>query len=131
MLSRAHLSELAGTVRACAHWRRAGTSCIQYSRYFYSVVAIRPCGPSVLTLICPYCSTQLADDFECLAPNHLDTLGCENIRCAQRFAYLIRECLKCGEESVFSWKVMPKPPEMSGLSCQHCGADLNEADRET
>ena len=87
--------------------------------------------PTVLTLFCPYCGTQLADDLECLGPGQPDTLGCENPGCGQRFAYLIRECLKCGEESVFSWRVMPKPAEMSGLSCQHCGAVLNEADRET
>jgi hypothetical protein len=103
-----------------------------FSTVVTSMVSLRyDCRTSVLTLICPYCSTQLGDDFECLLPNHVDTLGCENTRCAQRFAYLIRECLKCGDESVFSWKVMPKPSEMSGLSCQHCGAALNEADQET
>ena len=85
----------------------------------------------MLTLLCPYCGTPSADDFECLDTGQPDTLACENLKCGRRFAYLICECVKCGEESVFTWGELPETSEMRRLTCQHCGAHLYEAEAKT
>jgi transcription elongation factor Elf1 len=81
----------------------------------------------VLTLICPFCQHGHTDDLECLDSGRLDTLHCENAQCGKDFKFLIRECLACGEESVFTWTRRPAPEALAGLCCQHCGAQLDEA----
>jgi len=63
----------------------------------------------MLTLRCPFCGHEHADDFECLDSGRADTIRCENPSCNKRFAYLVRECLGCGGESVFTWGEMPTP----------------------
>ena len=85
---------------------------------------------NVLTLCCPHCGHGHADDYECLDVGVPGTLTCENAACRQQFSFLIRECLDCGEESVFTWKTMPAPGTLALLSCNHCGAPFDEAASE-
>jgi len=33
----------------------------------------------------------------------------------------VRECLACGEESVFTWEGMPTAEALAALFCEHCG----------
>lgn len=49
----------------------------------------------MLTLSCPFCQHEHADDFECLDSGRADTIRCENPDCNKRFVYLVRECLAC------------------------------------
>ena len=81
----------------------------------------------VLKLMCPFCRHEHADDFECLDSGHADTIRCANSKCNKHFAFLVRECLACGEESVFTWAGMPAPEALAALFCEHCGVSLNEA----
>jgi hypothetical protein len=85
----------------------------------------------VLKLMCPFCRHEHADDFECLDSGRADTIRCENKDCNKRFVFLVRECLACGEESVFTWGGMPAPEALVALFCEHCGVSLNEASQET
>ena len=75
----------------------------------------------------PFCRHEHTDDFECLDSGRTDTIRCGNRDCNNRFFYLVRECLECGEESVFTWKTMPAPEILALLSCNHCGAPFDEA----
>ena len=84
----------------------------------------------MLTLRCPFCRHEHADEFECLDSGRAETIRCENANCNKRFAFLVRECLACGEESAFTWEGMPTPAVMAALFCEHCGAPLNEAPQE-
>ena len=79
-----------------------------------------------LPLQCPFCEHEHADDYECLESGRPDILRCESVVCRQQFSFLIRECLECGEESVFTWKTMPAPETFALLSCNHCGAPFDE-----
>lgn len=81
---------------------------------------------NVLSLQCPYCGHEHADDYECFDSGKPDALRCEGLSCRQQFSFLIRECLECGEESVFTWKSMPASGTFSLLSCNHCGAPFDE-----
>jgi transcription elongation factor Elf1 len=85
----------------------------------------------VLKLICPLCRHEHADDLECLDSGRADTIRCENPNCDKRFTFLVRECLACGEESVFTWGGMPAPEALAALFCEHCGVTLNEVPQET
>lgn len=85
---------------------------------------------NVLTLKCPFCGHAHADDYECLESGRPDLLRCENRGCREQFAFLIRECLECGEESVFTWKSMPVVETLALLSCNYCGAPFDEAAKE-
>jgi transcription elongation factor Elf1 len=80
----------------------------------------------ILTLQCPYCGHQHSDDYECLESGRPDVLRCESEDCRGQFSFLIRECLECGEESVFIWKSMPAPETLALLSCNQCGAPFDE-----
>lgn len=84
----------------------------------------------MLTLLCPFCRHENADDFEFLDVGNADTIRCENPDCNKRFAYLVRECLACGEESAFTWGGIPAPEALAALLCKHCGAPLDEAPQE-
>jgi hypothetical protein len=92
--------------------------------------AKQPPDLNVLLVLCPFCRQEHADDLECLDSGRLDTLRCQNPRCAKYFSFLIRECLACGEESVFTWTSTPAPTALAGIFCQHCGAPFDAA-RET
>lgn len=80
----------------------------------------------MLTLSCPFCGTKRTDDWECLAPERPDFLRCENQSCLMSFVFLVHECSTCAEESVFTWKEMPKPAALATLVCQHCAEPLYE-----
>lgn len=82
-------------------------------------------------MLCPFCRQEHTDDLECLPSGQIDTVRCQNTRCAKHFSFLIRECLACGEDSVFTWTTMPAATVLAGLSCQHCGALFDETARET
>lgn len=81
----------------------------------------------MLTLICPFCQHGHTDDFECLDSGRLDTLRCENTQCSKDFVFLVRECLACGEESVFTWTRTPTSEALAVMVCQHCGAPFDDA----
>lgn len=81
----------------------------------------------MLTLICPFCQHGHTDDLECLDSGRLDALHCDNPRCSKDFVFLVRECLACGEESVFTWTRAPTPEGLALLNCQHCGALFHDA----
>lgn len=81
----------------------------------------------VLSLQCPFCGHGHADEYECLEGGVPASMECEAAACRQQFSFLIRECLECGEESVFTWKTIPAPETLALLSCNHCGAPLDEA----
>ena len=83
---------------------------------------------NVLALQCPYCGQEHLDEYECLDGGRPDEMRCAG--CAQQFSFLIRECLDCGEESVFTWKSMPAPEALALLSCNQCGAPFDEAASE-
>ena len=85
---------------------------------------------NVLTLVCPFCRREHTDDFECLDDGRADTIRCENPDCNKQFAFLVRECLACGEESAFTWEGMPTPAALAALFCEHCGANPNEPSQE-
>ena len=93
---------------------------------FYTVSELH-----VLTLICPFCQHGHIDDLECLDCGRPDELHCENEQCRKDFAFLVRECFACGEESVFTWTRTPTPETLAMLSCQHCGALFDEAARQS
>ncbi len=84
----------------------------------------------VLSLGCPFCRHEYTDDFECLDDGRADTIRCENSDCKKQFAFLVRECLACGEESVFTWEGMPTAESLAALFCEHCGANPSEASQE-
>ena len=79
---------------------------------------------NVLTLECPHCGHEHTDDYECLGSERAETMKCAG--CRQQFSFLIRECLECGEESVFTWKSMPALATLALLSCNDCGAPFDE-----
>lgn len=81
---------------------------------------------SMLKLMCPFCRHENADDFECLDGGRVDTIRCENPDCGEHFAFLIRECYACSEESVFTWGSTPAPETAAALFCEHCGVGFNE-----
>ena len=81
---------------------------------------------NVLTLQCPYCGHEHSDEYECLESGRPDVLRCESKGCRQQFSFLIRECLECGEESVFTWKSKPASETLALLSCIQCGAPFDE-----
>lgn len=81
---------------------------------------------NVLTVKCPFCGWEHRDHYECLKSGRLDLLRCDSGDCRQQFSFLIRECLECGEETVFTWKSMPAPAIVALLSCNHCGAPFDE-----
>src|SRR4029077_3753525 len=84
----------------------------------------------VLPLVCPFCRNKHTDDFECLDEGRADTIRCENPDCNKEFAFLVCECLACGEESVFTWEGMPTAEALAALFCEHCGASPIEASQE-
>ena len=84
----------------------------------------------MLVLKCPYCGHEHTDDYECLDSGRPDLLRCESGGCREQFSFMIRECLECGEESVFTWKRMPAPELLALLSCNYCGAPFDEAASE-
>jgi transcription elongation factor Elf1 len=86
-------------------------------------------GGDMVTLLCPFCAVGYADDLELLETGMIGSMRCENRVCEREFAYLIAECSACAEESVIVWT---KPPteEPMNLRCSHCGAPLEEPDRE-
>jgi hypothetical protein len=81
----------------------------------------------VLKLICPFCRHEYADEYECLDSGHVDIVRCENTDCKKNFAFLIRECYACSEESVFTWGKAPAPETAAALFCEHCGVGFNDA----
>jgi hypothetical protein len=81
----------------------------------------------MLILSCPFCGSKRSDDWECLAAGHADFLSCDNRACSMSYAYLIQECLVCGNESVFTWKEMPGSTAKTALLCQHCAEPFSEA----
>lgn len=85
---------------------------------------------NVLVLQCPFCGYGHSDEYECLDSGRPDVLRCESAECRQQFSFLVRECLECGEESVFVWKRMPANETLALLSCNRCGAPFDEAARE-
>jgi hypothetical protein len=82
--------------------------------------------PNVLTLRCAHCGHEHADEYECLEGGRPAVLVCESRACRQQFSFLMRECLECGEESIFTWKSMPLPETLALLSCNRCGAPFDE-----
>ena len=85
---------------------------------------------NVLVFQCPFCGHSHSDEYECLESARPDVLRCESEGCRKEFAFLIRECLECGEESVFVWKSMPADETLALLSCNRCGAPFDEAPRQ-
>lgn len=83
-----------------------------------------------MRLDCPFCGHQHGDEYECLEAGRPDSLLCENRTCRQQFSFLIRECLECGEESVFTWKSTPAAEMLALLSCNRCGAPFDDAASE-
>ena len=81
----------------------------------------------VLTLQCPFCGHRHSDEYEVLEGDRPQTLACDAKGCRRQFSFLIRECLECGGESVFTWEVMPAPETLALLSCNHCGAPFDES----
>ena len=85
---------------------------------------------NVLVLQCPFCWHSHSDEYECLKSGQPDLLRCESEGCRKEFAFLIRECQECGEESVCTWKHMPANETLALLSCNRCGAAFDEAPGE-
>lgn len=81
---------------------------------------------NLLILDCPFCGHGHADEYECLEAGRPDALRCQGEGCDQHFSFLIRECLECGEESVFTWKSTPAVETLALLSCNQCGAPFDE-----
>ena len=82
-----------------------------------------------LALQCPYCGQEHTDEYEVLEDGRPDLLGCES--CGKQFSFLIRDCLECGEESIFTWESMPAPETLALLSCNHCGSPFDETASES
>ena len=82
---------------------------------------------NLLIIKCPFCGHEHTDDFEVLSGGRPETLRCEGPGCGKQFGFLIRECLECGEESLFTWKTIPAGGTLALLSCHHCGAPFDEA----
>lgn len=80
---------------------------------------------NVLALQCPHCREEHIDDYECLAGERADEMRCAG--CERQFSFLTRECLECGEESIFTWTTMPASGTLALLSCNGCGAPFDEA----
>ena len=81
---------------------------------------------NVLVLQCPFCGHGHSDEYECLESGRPDVLHCQGAGCRKEFLFLIRECLECGEESVFTWKSTPAAETLALLSCNCCGAPFDE-----
>src|SRR5581483_1257682 len=86
---------------------------------------------NVLNLRCPPCGHGHADDYECLETGRTATMTCENGACRRQFSFLIRECLECGEESIFTWGALPAAGTLDLLSCNACAAPFNETSGES
>jgi len=80
----------------------------------------------ILVLQCPFCGHAHTDEYECLEIGVPGVLRCEAGGCHEQFSFLIRECLECGEESVFTWKSTPAAETLALLSCNQCGAAFDE-----
>lgn len=81
---------------------------------------------NALTLRCPFCGHEHADDYEVLEGGRPDAFVCDSAGCHQQFSFLICECLECGDETVFTWKSMPAAETLALLSCNRCGAPFDE-----
>ena len=80
---------------------------------------IHSAGSTVLSLECPSCRAAHQDDWECLADDEFASMRCS--ACNQLFYFYIKECVACGDESVFIWKHQPPPYLFELLGCQFCG----------
>ena len=80
------------------------------------------------TIQCPYCCVPYTDDWECLELDRLSSMTCTV--CSKTFAFLIRECLACGNDSAFAWRHAPSPDFLAVLTCQSCRALFYEASEE-
>ena len=89
-----------------------------------------PSQPDVL-MKCPFCGHAYTDDYECLETGSPATMICENAACRRQFSFLIRECLECGEESIFTWKALPAAGTLYLLSCNACAAPFHETSGES
>ena len=117
------VAQRSGIYNQCGRWPGG--------RHRFIRMNTSPQNPDTLALQCPFCRHEHTDDFECLDSARPDSLRCENTGCNERFSFLFRECLACGEETVFTWKTMPTAKALAGLFCGHCGAPFDEAARES
>ncbi len=80
-----------------------------------------------ISIICPHCSHRYDGEiFELLDHDVLHDFRCEH--CARTFVALIKECLICNAESVFTWADKPEPGELIGLLCSACKRPLDGED---
>lgn len=75
-----------------------------------------------ISITCPHCGHVTHDDWECLGRNSCSGMLCES--CGKAFTVMISECLLCGEETVFNWRVMPAVEARYLLDCEHCAQPL-------
>ena len=74
---------------------------------------------SVCVMECPGCGSRHEDDLEVLSTNDVHAIRCSD--CACEFWSVLKECLGCGEESVFVWKAVPTVTVLAALMCESCG----------
>lgn len=72
----------------------------------------------VLTYSCPHCQHQFSDEWELITADTLQTFDCE--KCHNPFTLLLKECLVCVEETIFTEKP-PAEIHVSELKCHACG----------
>jgi predicted nucleic-acid-binding Zn-ribbon protein len=59
--------------------------------------------------------------------NHAGQIRCEGRNGDHVFWFVVGECLKCGEESTYTWQAAPTPTQLGKLRCRHCGVPYDEA----
>lgn len=86
---------------------------------------------TMLTVSCPFCAAEHPDELECLESGRQHTMRCQNPACSRMFDFMIRECLACGEETVFTWKALPPEGITEALFCGSCGASFDEGHEDS
>jgi transcription elongation factor Elf1 len=97
------------------------------------VESTRVCDAGPLQVACPRCGHAADDDFEVVDQNRGEAMRCSS--CDLRFHFLVKECERCGDETVFRWILEPTATTLDALACASCtlmyrnhGIDETDAD---
>lgn len=79
-----------------------------------------------LCFSCPHCQHQYNDVLELLNVDELHVFLCEE--CSKEFTVLIKDCVTCGKESIFTWGEGLASQVLVELRCPGCGTLFNARD---
>ena len=85
---------------------------------------IRSAEGTSLTLECPSCRATHQDYWECLVGDEFASICCS--ACNRPFYFYLKDCLVCGNESVYTWIQSPTNYVIDILGCQFCGETFDD-----